>query len=57
MSAMGSPRRSSSAGTVAMVQSRGSTSTSSSQVTGVDTVAVGVRRAEYPAAIVRSRAF
>ena len=56
MPAIGSPRRASWSGTVAIVQSSGSTSASSAQVTGVETVALGVRRADEALATVRSRA-
>ena len=46
------------AGTVAIVNSRGSrSSSSSSQVIGVDTVPYGFPRTEYALAIVWSRAF
>ena len=45
------------AGIVPSVKSSVSTSGSSSQVTGADTVASGRARAEYADAIVRSRAF
>jgi hypothetical protein len=42
---------------VRTVKSSGETSGSSSQVTGVDTVAMGVRRTDQAEAMVRSRAF
>ena len=44
-------------GTVAIVQSSGSTVSTSSHVIGVDTVPSGRPRTEYAAAIVWSRAF
>ena len=43
--------------TVAIVQSRGSTSSTSAHSSGVDTVAAGTPRTEYALAIVWSRAF
>ncbi len=55
-SAHGSPRSASRPGTDRTVSERGSTSGTSSQVSGVDTVASGRARALYAPAIVRSRA-
>src|SRR5699024_9830688 len=52
-----SPSRTKRSGTVAIVQSCGSTSATSAQVIGVDTVPSGFPRTEYAAAIVWSRAF
>ena len=57
MPACRSPSSANRAGTVAMVKSRGSASSISSQRTGVDTTASGTPRTEYAAAIVWSRAF
>jgi len=47
-----SPSSAKRAGTVAMVRSRGSTVSISSQAMGVDTVASGTPRTEYALAIV-----
>ena len=57
MPACRSPSAATRAGTVAIVHSSGSTASISSHAIGVDTVAVGVPRTEYAAAIVWSRAF
>ena len=57
MPACRSPSLAYRAGTVAIVKSRGSTSATSSQVIGVDTVPSGLPRTEYADAIVWSRAF
>jgi hypothetical protein len=57
MPACRSPRSAKRPGTVAIVQSPGSTVSISSHVIGVETVAFGIPRTEYAAAIVWSRAF
>jgi len=57
MSAHGSSRRATRSGTLAIVNTAGSTSASSDQVTGIDTRPSGLRRTEYGAHIERSRAF
>ena len=57
MPAWRSPSSAKRAGTVAIVHSSGSTTSTSSQVIGVETVAVGNPRTEYAAAMVWSRAF
>jgi hypothetical protein len=57
MPAWRSPTSAKRRGTVAMVQSFGSTASTSPHAIGVDTVASGRPRTEYAAAIVWSRAF
>ncbi len=57
MPACRSPSWANRCGTVAMVQSPGSTSSTSSHPIGVETVASALPRTEYAAAMVWSRAF